>query len=75
MEVEGLMDAASTAISYCNLVRVKVAAVRLGVSVRTLYRIIAEGGLPLVHIRGCSCLKEGDLQNYIEKNKESRSND
>jgi excisionase family DNA binding protein len=69
------MDAASTANSDFNLVRLKVAAVRLGVSVRTLYRIVAEGGLPLVHIRGCSCLKEADLQDYIEKNKESRSND
>jgi excisionase family DNA binding protein len=69
------MNAGSTAISGCNLVRVKVAAVRLGVSVRTLYRIIAEGELPLVHIRGCSCLKEADLQGYIERNKESRSND
>jgi excisionase family DNA binding protein len=69
------MDTASTANSDFNLVRLKVAAVRLGVSVRTLYRIIAEGGLPLVHIRGCSCLKAADLQDYIEKNKESRSND
>jgi len=52
-----------------KLVRLKGAAARLGVSVRTLYRIIAEGGLPLVHIRGCSCLKEGDLSAYVEKSK------
>jgi excisionase family DNA binding protein len=69
------MNAAGTANPDFNLVRLKVAAVRLGVSVRTLYRIVAEGGLPLVHIRGCSCLKEADLQNYIEKNKERKSND
>ena len=70
------MDAATTtASSGFNLVRVKVAAGRLGVSVRTLYRIIAEGGLFLVHVRGCSCLKQADLQDYIEKNKETRSND
>jgi excisionase family DNA binding protein len=75
MEVGGLMDAAGTANSDFNLVRVRVAAVRLGVSVRTLYRIVAEGGLALVHIRGCSCLKEADLQDYFERNKESRSND
>jgi excisionase family DNA binding protein len=69
------MDAVSTANSDFNLVRLKVAAVRLGVSVRTLYRIIADGGLRLVHVRGCSCLKQADLQDYIEKNKETRSND
>ena len=69
------MDAAGTANSDFNLVRLKVAAARLGVNVRTLYRIIAEGGLHLVHIRGCSCLKEADLRDYIEKNKESRNND
>jgi excisionase family DNA binding protein len=62
------MDAANRANSDSNLVRVKVAAVRLGVSVRTVYRIIAEGGLCLVHVRGCSCLKESDLQAYVEKN-------
>ena len=69
------MDTERTANSDFNLLRLKVAAVRLGVSVRTLYRIIAEGGLRLVRIRGCSCLKEADLQDYIERNKESRSHD
>ena len=56
------MQAANTANSECKLVRLKVAAVLLGVSVRTLYRIIAEGGLALVRIRGCSCLKEADSE-------------
>lgn len=69
------MDAANTGSSEFNLVRVKVAALRLGISVRTLYRIVAEGGLSLVHIRGCSCLREADLQDYIERNRERRSND
>lgn len=55
--------------------RLKAAAARLGVSVRTLYRIIAEGGLSVVHIRGCSCLKETDLQDYIEQNKQRSGND
>jgi excisionase family DNA binding protein len=48
-----------------KLVRLKEAAYRLGVSVRTLYRIIAEGGLRLVHVRGCSCLRECDLIAYM----------
>jgi excisionase family DNA binding protein len=68
------MEAATTANSECNLVRLKVAAARLGVSVRTVYRIIAEGGLALVRIRGCSCLKEADLTAYVEKSKQ-RTND
>jgi hypothetical protein len=59
----GLMEAASTASSDCNLALLKVAAVRLGVSVRTLYRVIGEGDLALVRIRGCSCVEEGELQN------------
>jgi excisionase family DNA binding protein len=69
------MEGASTANSERNLVPVKVAADRLGVSVRTLYRIIAEGGLPLVHFRGCSRLQEGDLTAYIEKNKQRTNHD
>jgi excisionase family DNA binding protein len=64
------MDAPNPTNLDCNLVRLKGAAARLGVSVRTLYRIIREGGLPLVHIRGCSCLKESDLTAYVEKSKE-----
>jgi excisionase family DNA binding protein len=63
------MNAPSTTNSDSNLVRFKGAAARLGVSVRTLYRIVAEGGLPLVHIRGCSCLKEADLTAYVEKSR------
>jgi excisionase family DNA binding protein len=68
------MEAATTANWERNLVRLKVAAARLGVSVRTVYRIIAEGGLALVRIRGCSCLKEADLTAYVEKSKQ-RTND
>lgn len=57
------------------LVRVKAAAARLGVSVRTVYRDIADGKLHLVHVRGCSCIKESELQNYIEGNKEFKDHD
>lgn len=58
--------------SESNLVRLKVAAGRLGVSVRTLYRIIADGDLRLVHVRNCACLKEADLQGHIERNTQRR---
>jgi excisionase family DNA binding protein len=57
------------------LVRVKAAAGRLGVSVRTLYRDIADGKLRLVHVRGCSCIEESELQNYIERSKGNKNHD
>lgn len=50
-------------------VRVKAAAVRLGYSVRTLYREIADGKLRLDHFRGCACIEEIELQNYIQRNR------
>jgi excisionase family DNA binding protein len=57
------------------LVRVKAAAARLGVSVRTVYRDVAEGKLRLVHVRGCSCIEESELQNYIERSKGFKNHD
>jgi predicted DNA-binding transcriptional regulator YafY len=42
-------------------VRVKAAAKRMGFSVRTLYREIADEKLRLVHVRGCSCIEESKL--------------
>ena len=56
--------------SSSKLVRIKAAAIRLGVSPRTVHRIIAQGELLKVRIRGCSCLKEDDLTAYIEKNQQ-----
>ena len=50
-----------------GLLRLGAAAERLGVSVRTVYRIIADGGLRLVRVRGCACVLENDLLSYIEK--------
>jgi excisionase family DNA binding protein len=56
-------------------VRIKTAAARLGVSVRTLYREIADGKLRVVRYRGCSCIEESELQNYVEKSKGGRNHD
>ncbi len=67
-----VVKGASMANSDCNLVRVTVAAGRLGVHVRTLYRVIAQGELRLVHVRGCSCIAESDLVNYIKRNTQMR---
>jgi excisionase family DNA binding protein len=55
-----------------GLLRLKAAAARLGVSVRTLYRAVAQGELTLIHIRGCARIAEEDLQNYIERSTQRR---
>lgn len=49
--------------------RVKEAASRLGVSARTVWRLIAEGELPIVHVRKCACVSEVDLEAYIGRSK------
>jgi excisionase family DNA binding protein len=79
MKIEGekkldrVMRLPEIAANLGGLIRLKVAASRLGVSVRTVYRIIAEGGLKLVHIRGCACISESELVNYIERNTQRRT--
>ena len=50
-----------------SLMRLRQAAARCGVSVRTLYRDIADGKLKLSHIRGCSCIKERDFEDYMNR--------
>jgi len=45
--------------------RLKIVAARLGVSVRAVYRIIAEGGLNRAQVRGCASIAERELVNYI----------
>ena len=69
------METSSINFGVATLVRVKAAAARLGVSVRTVYRDVADGKLRLVHVRGCSCIEERELQNYIERNKGDKHND
>ncbi len=78
MNIEGekkldrVMGLPEIAASLGGLIRLRVAASRLGVSVRTVYRIVAEGGLRLVHVRGCACIAESDLRNYIQRNTQMR---
>jgi excisionase family DNA binding protein len=42
------------------------AAERLGVSVRTVERLIAAGRLPLVHVEGAARLRVADLEAYVD---------
>jgi len=72
-KLDRVMRVPEIAVSLGGLLRLKVAAARLGVSVRTVYRIIADGGLKLVHIRGCACISENELVNYIERSIQRRT--
>jgi excisionase family DNA binding protein len=63
------METSGNHLGDPGLIRLKAAAALLGISVRTLYRIIAEKKLPVVHVRSCSCIEESDLRDYIKKNK------
>jgi excisionase family DNA binding protein len=42
------------------------AAEQLGVSVRTVARLIAAGRLPLVHVEGAARLRVADLEAYVD---------
>jgi excisionase family DNA binding protein len=42
------------------------AAEQLGISVRTLHRLIAAGRLPLVHVEGAARLRVADLEAYVD---------
>jgi excisionase family DNA binding protein len=41
---------------------------RLKVSRNTVYRLISDGDLPVVEVRGKSRIAEADLQQYIDRN-------
>jgi hypothetical protein len=47
-----------------GLVRVKPAAVLLGVSTRTVWRMLADGQLKKICVRGCTCLVLADVVNF-----------
>lgn len=55
-----------------QLLNIQEAAERLGVSVRTIYRLFDERKLPRVKIRGCARVRADDLNRYVERNTESR---
>ena len=42
------------------------AAEQLGISVRTVERLIAAGRLPLVHVEGAARLRSADLEAYVD---------
>jgi excisionase family DNA binding protein len=50
-----------------QLLRVSEAAARLTVNIRTIWRMIADGELQVVHIRGCTRVYLSSVADYIRK--------
>jgi len=50
-----------------ELISVKQAAARLGVSPRTVWRMIADGQLKSVHIRGCTRVNRRSVDDYLKQ--------
>jgi excisionase family DNA binding protein len=63
------MDTKSNMESESPNRRIPEAAAWLRVSVRTVYRIAADGHLTIKHNRGCAIIEVADLQRYMEKTK------
>jgi len=57
---------APTAVPRRLLVTKRDAAEQLGVSLRTIERLISAGRLPLVHVEGAARVRVGDLEAYVE---------
>jgi excisionase family DNA binding protein len=53
-----------------NLPSVKQAAVMLNVSVRTVWRMIAEGQLKTVHVRGCTRVYLQSVEEYLKQSEQ-----
>jgi excisionase family DNA binding protein len=51
--------------SEAGLVRVKRAAALLGVSPRTVWRMISENQIKAVHVRRCTCVLLSDLMRLV----------
>ena len=47
--------------------RIKEAARHLGVSVRTFYRVVSDGHLHIVRVRGCACIAADELDRYMNQ--------
>ena len=54
--------------SQGGLLRISEAALVLGVSQRTVWRMVAEGQLKAVHVRGCTRIYRSSLDEYLKKN-------
>lgn len=50
-----------------SFLRIPEVAKRLGVSDRTVKRLLAAGHLTRVKVRGCTCITLSDLRAYMER--------
>jgi excisionase family DNA binding protein len=57
---------APSAVPRRLLITKRDAAEQLGVSLRTIERLISAGRLPLVHVEGAARVRVGDLEAYVE---------
>jgi excisionase family DNA binding protein len=56
----------SSAVSRRLLITKREAAEQLGVSLRTIERLISAGRLPLVHVEGAARVRVADLEAYVQ---------
>jgi excisionase family DNA binding protein len=54
-----------------HLLKVPGAAAMLGVSPRTIWRMIADGQLKAVHIRGCTRLYLRSVNEYVKQSEQA----
>ena len=50
-----------------RFIRLRDAAGVLAVSLRTLYRIIGDGHLKIIKVRGCACIARSELERYMSR--------
>jgi excisionase family DNA binding protein len=63
---------ATNDVSNVGLVRVKRAAALLGVSPRTIWRMISEHQIKVVHVRRCTCVLLSDLMRLVHGGNNAR---
>jgi excisionase family DNA binding protein len=62
----GIARLDSLAVPSRLLLTKREAAEQLGVSVRTIERLISAGRLPLVHVEGAARVRVADLETYVQ---------
>jgi excisionase family DNA binding protein len=65
-------DVATHDVSTVGLVRVKRAASLLGVSPRTVWRMISENQIKVVHVRRCTYVLLSDLMRLVHGGNNAR---
>jgi excisionase family DNA binding protein len=64
--IKNMGDEITNKENDASLVRVKRAAAMLGVSPRTVWRMIADQQLKAVHVRRCTCVLASELKQFFQ---------